>query len=164
MSKRFRRFEQKAYEKGYRITEEGDVVGLKKEKVGFTHGNGYRRFKMRDENGENINVAAHRLQAYQKFGEGIYQEGMVVRHLDGNPDNNHVDNIAIGTMRENIMDRPAAERLAHAIHASSFVKKHDHEAIYKYYKECESYKKTMEHFAISSKGTLHHILKKYEND
>ena len=156
----FNRNEQKAYEKGYRITEEGKVIGLRGEEVGYNRIGGYIGFKIRDVDGSNLGVSAHRLQAYQKFGETIYQTGTVVRHLDGNPKNNSIDNIAIGSMRDNIMDRPAHERLEHALHATSFWRKYDKEEVRKFHEESGSYKKTMEHFGISSKGTLHHILNK----
>lgn len=156
----FNRNEQKAYEKGYRITEQGDVIGLKGEKVGYNKMNGYIGFKMRDSDGKNLGVSAHRLQAYQKFGETIYQTGTVVRHLDGDPKNNSIDNISIGTMRDNILDRPANERLEHALHATSFWRKYDKDEVRKFHEESGSYQKTMDHFGISSKGTLHHILKK----
>lgn len=155
----FNKNEKKAYEKGYRITEEGEVIGLKGSKVGFFAQNGYLRFKIK-EDGADKNASAHRLQAYQKFGDRIYQNGTVVRHLDGDQKNNHIDNIEIGSMRDNVMDRPAQERLEHALHATSFVRKYDRNEVKEFHKESGSYKLTMEHFGISSKGTLHHILKK----
>lgn len=157
---RFNQHEKIAHEKGYRVNDEGIVTGLKGSAVGFTHSGGYRKFKIRDDKGNNLDVSIHRLQAYQKFGDSIYEEGMVVRHLDGDPKNNTKDNIAIGTMRDNIMDRPARERLEHALHATSFVRKYDKEEVRAYHKEHQSYQKTMDHFKISSKGTLHHILNK----
>ena len=44
----------------------------------------------------------HRLVA-QEFIGGEH-EGLVVRHLDGNPRNNRVENLAYGTTTDNIMD------------------------------------------------------------
>lgn len=160
----FNKNEVIAYNKGYRITEDGVAIGLKKEKIGYKNKEGYVRIKIRDESGNNINVNAHRLQAYQKFGEKIYDKGIVVRHLDGNPSNNSHDNIDIGTMSDNMMDRDPEERRRHAIHASSFAKKHNHESIIQFYNKCNSYNQTMDEFGISSKGTLHHILNKNEKD
>ena len=156
----FNQNEKKAYDKGYRITKEGEVIGVKGFTVGHYSQNGYLRFKIRDENGENKNASAHRLQAYQKFGERIYEPGTVVRHLDGDQKNNHVDNIAIGTMKDNIMDIPAQKRIDRALHATSFVRKYDKKEVREFHEIKGSYKTTMEHFGISSKGTLHHILNK----
>ena len=35
---------------------------------------------------------------------GVRAEGMVIRHLDGNPENNNIDNLAYGTPSENTLD------------------------------------------------------------
>lgn len=156
---KYNKNEERAYNKGYRIDDEGNVIGLSKENVGYTGSNGYKHFKFRIE-GENYSCSAHRLQAYQKFGEQIYNSGTVVRHLDGDQNNNHIENIAIGSSSDNYMDQSPEVRKARAEHASSFVKKHDHEDIKKYHEKHGSYQKTMEYFNISSKGTLHFILKK----
>ena len=64
-------------------------------------------------------VSVHKLQAYQMFEEEMFVEGIVVRHLDGDPLNNSPENIAIGTVRDNIMDRDPEARRAHAIKAAS---------------------------------------------
>lgn len=60
------------------------------------------------------NVSVHRLVAYQKYGDKIYESGIVVRHLDGNPLNFLEDNIAIGTMSDNIFDIPKDIRIRSA--------------------------------------------------
>lgn len=156
----FNKNEKKAYDKGYRITEEGQVIGIKGAEVGHYSQNGYLRFKIRDENGDNKAASAHRLQAFQKFGERIYYPGTVVRHLDGDKKNNSIDNIEIGTNKENQMDIPADKRMERALYATSFVRKYDKEEVKEFHQESGSYMKTMEHFGISSKGTLHHILNK----
>ena len=157
---RYNKNEKKAFEKGYRITDEGDVIGLKGETVGFTQTNGYPTFKIRSAENKNLNVSSHRLQAYQKYGEKIYEDGIVVRHLDGDKHNNSKDNISIGTYSDNYMDQPEHVRVSRAKHASSFITKYDKNEVRKYHEEHGSYAKTMEKFSISSKGTLHHILNK----
>lgn len=156
----FNKNEKKAYDKGYRITKEGKVIGIKGDSIGNYSQNGYLKFKIRDENGDNKTASAHRLQAYQKFGERIYVPGTVVRHLDGDQKNNHIDNIEIGTNRDNQLDISPEKRMERALHATSFVRKFDKEEVKKYHEESGSYMKTMEYFGISSKGTLHHILNK----
>lgn len=157
---RYNQNEKKAFEKGYRINNKGEVIGLKGQVVGFTQTNGYPTFKVRDVDNKNLNVSSHRLQAYQKYGDKIYDDGIVVRHLDGDKHNNTKDNIAIGSYSENYMDQPENVRASRAKHAASFLKKYDNEEIKKFHSEHGSYAKTMERFNISSKGTLHHILKK----
>lgn len=157
---RYNQNEKKAFEKGYRITDEGKVIGLRGEEIGFTQTNGYPTFKVRDIKNKKLNVSSHRLQAYQKFGDKIYEDGIVVRHLDGDKHNNSVDNIEIGSYSDNYMDQPEHVRVARAKHAASFVKKYNDAEVIDFYNECNSYQKTMDEFNISSKGTLHYILKK----
>jgi hypothetical protein len=155
---KFNRNEIIAYNLGYRVNEKGDLIGLKGNPVGSLS-NGYYKFKIRIKNGY-INCLTHRLQAYQKYGEDIYKKGIVCRHLNGNPLDNSIENIAIGTQSDNMMDRKKEDRIAHAKLASSYNQKHNPYIIKKYYAKVKSYKKTMEEFDISSKGTLHYILNK----
>ena len=63
MEYNYNKIEKVAYEKGYRVTKEGVVIGKRKNPVGWVHTNGYRRFKIRDQEGKNLNVGVHRLQA-----------------------------------------------------------------------------------------------------
>ncbi len=154
----FNRNEIIAYNLGYRVNKKGDLIGLKGNPVGSLS-NGYYKIKIRIKDGY-INCLTHRLQAYQKYGEDIYKKGIVCRHLNGNPLDNSIDNIAIGTQSDNMMDRKKEDRIAHAKLASSYNQKHNPYIIKKYYFKVKSYKKTMEEFDISSKGTLHYILNK----
>jgi hypothetical protein len=79
--------------------------------------NGYYRYSFYD--GSKVNsVLVHRLVAYEKFGDKIFEKGVVVRHLDGNPLNNLPDNIEIGTQHDNMMDRSKDCRIKTAVIAS----------------------------------------------
>ena len=148
-----------AYKKGFRVTSEGAIVGSNGGFIkGYLHKNGYVRISFRCNN-KHINFLVHRLQAFQKFGLKMFDKGIEVRHLNGNPSDNSWDNIAIGTHSENMRDVPKHIRLEKSLHATSFVRKHDKNAIIKFHSENNSsYKLTMEAFNISSKGTLHYIL------
>lgn len=159
----FHRREKIAMSKGYVVLEDGTVNGPLKDNIGFIHQK-YHTFKIRCNGGENRSIKTHRLQALQKFGDKIYEEGMVVRHLNNDCTDNSFANIGIGTERENHMDIPREERVRRAIHATSFVKKYDHEDVIEFYNKCKSYTKTMEKFDITSKGTLHYILRKNPKD
>ena len=154
----FNRNEITAYNLGYRVNEKGDLIGLKGNPVGSLS-NGYYKIKIRIKNGY-INCLTHRLQAYQKYGEDIYKKGIVCRHLNGNALDNSFENIVIGTQSDNMMDRKKDDRIAHAKLATSYWRKHNAKDIKKFYKNSKSYTKTMKHFNISSKGTLHYILNK----
>ena len=83
-----------------------------------------------------------------------------VRHVNADRGDFSWDNILIGTHSQNMMDIPEHIRLAKALHATSHVRKYDKGEVRKFYNGCKSYKKTMEQFDISSKGTLHFILNK----
>lgn len=147
-----------AVSKGYRINAEGFVYNPKGVLVkGFVAGTtGYRHFGIKV-SGQTISVMFHRLQAYQKYGDKMFAPGIEVRHLDSVRLNNSDGNIAIGTHKQNMMDIPKQKRLASAYHATSFFKKHDHEAIKAHYAE-HGFGKTMSHFGISSKGTMSYII------
>lgn len=53
-------------------------------------------------------VYEHRLNALKKFGNEMFDGGIVVRHIDGNKLNNHSDNIMLGKQSENIRDHMTA--------------------------------------------------------
>ena len=154
---KYSRLEKLAHERGYRVSDEGIVSSTKKENIGCMR-NGYHFLTIKVD-GKCRNVRSHRLIAYQKYGDKIYEPGTVVRHLDGDSTNNHVSNIGIGTHSDNMMDISKEVRLAKAKHATSFVKKHDHAEVLDFYHKTRSYKMTMEKFGISSKGTLYFIIK-----
>lgn len=102
-------------------------------------------------------VRVHRLQAYQKFKDKIYESNIVVRHLNGNSLDNSFNNIGIGTQVDNAIDRPKEDRLKHGRFAASFNVKYSKELtdeIKEFYNNCKSYKQTKEKYNISSSGTL----------
>ena len=104
--------------------------------------------------GKSYPVAVHRLQAFQKFGTRMFESGMVVRHLDGNPLNNSVENIEIGTNSDNMMDIPKEVRITKASHPT-----HVHLMIIEDRKKGYSYSELMGKYNISSKGTISFIIK-----
>lgn len=150
-----------AYNKGYIVSKEGEVFykGKKRKLMLVSNKCKYFCFSLRKD-GVTIKIKVHRLQAYQKYGDKIFNEGVVVRHLDGNSLNNHYENIAIGTQQENVLDIPKEIRIKSARYASSFTQKYNHDEVYEFYSKCRSYKTTMEKFDIKSKNGLYFILKK----
>ena len=145
-----------AHDKGYRVTKNGKFLNPNGIEIGDVQNNRLRVSIRLSK--KRIIIHCHRLQAYQKFGDKMFEEGIVVRHLDGNSLNNCWDNIAIGTSSDNSMDRPEDDRIKHAKHASSFLLKYDHQEVREFHNISKSYKETMERFGISSNGTLHNIL------
>lgn len=149
-----------AYQKGYRAMEDGTIIGVK--------GNQLKLWKMPSDywafSAKNykktMNITVHRFVAYQKYGDKIFDDGIVVRHLDGNHLNNSFTNIEIGTQSDNIFDIPKERR-------SNQAKMSDRKTIYtiedinmikEFYYDNHTLKQTMEKFNISSNGKLRRLL------
>lgn len=150
------------YEIGYRISKKGEIINPKGKIIKGSKNKENRIYINQRIKNYFIRVSAHRLQAYQKFGNIIFDKKIVVRHLNGLPSDNSFLNIEIGSQSENMMDRPIDIRIAHSKHASSFIQKYNHDEIVEFYNNCRSYKKTKLKFNISSNGTLNHILTKFK--
>ncbi len=146
-----------AYNKGYRCTRSGNMINPKGNKIGFVASSGYVGTNIRI-NKKSFHICAHRLQAFQKYGDDMFKEGIQVRHLNANKVDFSWKNIAIGTQSDNMMDVPYHIRIARSLHAGSVVRKYDKEKVTKFYNACRSYKKTKKKFNISSSGTLNYIL------
>lgn len=150
-----------AFNKGYRVTEEGNAINPNGKIIkGSITKKGYKKFNIRLQNRDTMPVFLHKLCAYQKFGDIVFAADCV-RHIDGNPLNNAWNNIEIGTNGDNRMDMPKEKRKILSKHAASFLCKYNKNEIRKFYEEnSHSYKKTMAYFGIKSKGTLWFILNK----
>lgn len=148
-----------AVEKGYKVSPEGEVVGLsgKLRKLSLSS-SGYQRFNLRGLR----QVAVHRLQAYQKFGEKIFEPGIVVRHLNGNPLDNSWDNITIGSQSDNMLDIPQYNRLSQSLKAAAKLRKLSNEEVLNLRKDREdgfSYLQLTEKYGIC-KSTISYIVNK----
>ena len=92
----------------YAITETGEIFSFHKKTPRKIRGGragqmGYWSVFLYDVNGGYRRAYVHRLIAETFIGP--IPNGMEVRHLDGNVDNNHFSNIAIGTAQENHADK-----------------------------------------------------------
>lgn len=110
---------KEVYNKGYYVNSDGEVIApsgkarkltLKKENGGCGD---YYRFNVKI-NGMSYPIPVHRLVAYQKFGDKMFNED-TVRHLDGNSKNNSFDNIVIGSYSDNSFDRDEQDRKEHSM-------------------------------------------------
>jgi hypothetical protein len=155
------RIEELVYNRGYRVDKDGILTNPKGESIGRVEPSGNLPYHLSSVkiDGRSKKFRTHRLQAFQKFGDKMYEEGICVRHLNGNSLDNSADNIEIGTHSDNMMDKSPEDRMKAALHATSFVRKYDKQEVRDFYSEHRSYKKTMDRFGISSKGTLNYILK-----
>lgn len=109
------------YNKGYRVSKLGEILNPSQKiiKGNFQKlkGVNYRGLNLR-KGSSHITIVVHRLQAYQKFGEKIFEKGIEVRHLNSNSLDNSYDNIGIGTSSDNSLDKPKHVRQNAAITAS----------------------------------------------
>lgn len=152
--------EKIAWEKGYYVNGLGEAYSKHGVKLSLCLSKGYYTFTVKV-GCKNRRVNVHRLQAYQKFKDKIYDPNLVVRHLNGNPLDNTFNNIGIGTQSDNAFDRPKEDRIKHGRLAAYTNIKYSKDLIDEikvFYNNCKSYKKTMEKYNITSKGTLWHIL------
>ncbi len=156
----------KAHEDGYRVVDKKVISPYSGEAIRLTTVRGYPKFAHRiGKPGARPIVMVHRLVAYQKYGNKLFEEGIQVRHLDGDKLNFSEDNICIGTASENAMDMPREQRVARArkgVLAGSKARRRwsDEEilAIRKRHEETSSYSVVMKEFGITSKGSLHYII------
>lgn len=100
--------------RGYYVTEEGEVFGPKgKLSLNSKNQNGYPTYST-NWDGEVFGVPMHKLAALCFYGSKIFDNGVHVRHLDGNKFNLSKLNIVLGTASENELDKPEDQRIATA--------------------------------------------------
>jgi|APGre2960657404_1045060.scaffolds.fasta_scaffold153020_2 hypothetical protein len=150
-----------AYKKGYRVKDNVVYGIIKKQPLKLSCSqSGYLFFNIKL-GSRTLKVFLHRLVAYEKYQDKLFEPGILVRHLNGNSKDNSFENISIGTQTENMLDRSPEERLNHAIKASSFKRKFTNEKVSQIKLDHANglgYKALMEKYCITSKGTLHYIL------
>lgn len=114
-----------AYRKGYRVLPEGCVQSahgrIRRTRINPAFRRvPYQTFTIKQSGvSQAYTIPVHQLAAFQKFGEEAYLAAGNVRHLNGNSLDNRPANIALGSIHENIMDRPAEARQKHAILAAA---------------------------------------------
>lgn len=137
-----------AFEKGYRVTELGNVISHKDKMLTLRENNAnpkYYTFSYGADKG-TYPLRVAQLAAYQKFGDAYLADGVVARHLDDDSLNDALDNIGIGTQVNNAMDRPEVDRREHAAkgnqkHSPEFIAllKADREQGMSYRELCEKH-------------------------
>lgn len=100
-------------DKGYTIDKDGVVRNPNGNILKGSISDKYLKFSVRTEFTSSYSLRVHKFQAYIKFGDKIFQQGIVVRHLNGNSLDNSWDNIVLGTQSQNIMDRSLESRKNH---------------------------------------------------
>lgn len=101
-----------AFDQGYTVNESGELISPSGSisKLSLSS-NGYLSRKIWVEAlQKRVQFSFHRFVAYCKFGNCLFEDGIQVRHLDGNKLNNCWDNIEIGTQSQNTLDIPSEIR------------------------------------------------------
>lgn len=151
-----------AFNKGYRI-KDGRIFNPNGKEIKLQiptrkDKGQYARFSVKHE-GKSRRVMVHRLVAFQKFGAKMFNDGIVVRHLDGNSLNNSDDNIAIGTHSDNSMDRPKEQRQSHSAKQNQRYSAEFIESIRLAHRNGSSFRQLQKSLGIS-KSTLSYYLSK----
>lgn len=150
--------EKIAFGKGYRIKNGLCFNPSHIEIKGYFNCDGYKVFNLRIDN-KVKKITFHRLLAYEKYGDKIFEKGIEIRHLNSNKLDNNWNNILIGTHSDNMQDMCPIKRKEKALHATSYIRKYDKQKVQNFHKTSGSYKNTMNQFGITSKATLNYILK-----
>ena len=144
-----------AYMRGYRMTKDGQMIGGRGKIVRGKLSEGYKSITLRD-HGSCFCVKFHRLQAYQKFGEKIFEPGILVRHLNNDPLDNSWDNIDIGTDKDNFHDRDPEDVSKVMKEVGLQRRKYNYEEIKRLRSEGMSYSKLAE-LCETSKSQIYYI-------
>lgn len=94
-----------AYELGYKVTENGEVYNPKgmKMKVSSNKNTRYPQISFKH-SGEGYCVRMHRLAAYCFYGQNIFNDRILVRHLNDDKTDLSKNNIVLGTQVDNMAD------------------------------------------------------------
>lgn len=99
---------------GYTTDGQGNIFSPQGRKIStFKNPNGYHTFNVRAKSARGM-VYVHRFIAFTLFGSKIFENGMEVRHLNGNSSDNRSSNISFGTSSENKQDIPKEIRIQNA--------------------------------------------------
>lgn len=159
------RIEEYAYSLGYRISKDGIVYfGSAKVKTFLKSKDsncGYLVFYVKQENGKLQRCKVHRLQAFQKFGNALYNTDIMVRHLNGDKLDNSFRDILLGNNSQNQNDITPEKRLSRARNAAKYLpNRYDKDVILSIKRDREngfSYSELMRKYDIKSKGTMSYI-------
>lgn len=111
------------YQAGYRGLEDGTISSPYKSDpiIGSKGRDGY--LKLVGPRPRRHKLQWHRFIAYCKFGDDIFTRGVVVRHLNGDKLDNSFNNLALGSHKDNALDKPEDQRV---FYASMAARKYTH--------------------------------------
>lgn len=161
MCMQYHKREKILFDRGYYVDKQGNLYNPKGVQIlGSIQSSGRRGTGVKINDNKVRNITFHRMVAYAKYGDRLYDENVLVRHLDGNPLNNSWDNIAIGTPHDNMMDVDKDMRILRSALAFQKYPFSVVEEIRELRNKGWSYSQLMAKFGISSKGTLSYLVNK----
>lgn len=111
----------------------------------------------------NCKIPFHKFQAYTKYKDLLFNQGIQVRHLNGNQLDNSWENISIGTATDNNRDKSPETIMRVALIGASHVRSLTEEKVKKIFdlrKEGHTYTSIMKIIGIKSKSTVSDVLNK----
>lgn len=96
-------------EKGFEVSPDGNLITPDGRPRKITNYNNYPSFNFRFE-GSNFHIHMHRLAAYCKYGDVIFEKNILVRHLNNKKDDCRFSNLKIGTPAHNWEDNSQATK------------------------------------------------------
>ena len=99
--------------KGYKFDSSNNVLGSRGKILHLSNDRGYPVITI-NFNGRIRNIRVHRLKAFFLYGEKIFEQGIDVRHLNGDKMDFSDTNLILGTPSQNSFDRPQKERIEHS--------------------------------------------------
>lgn len=151
-----KRVEEYAYEKGYRATKRGEIIGTSGKTLKLqTHASGELYFGVRapKELGRKMwHCKVHRFIGYIKFGGRIYEDDILVRHPNNDMEDNRWENIELGTRSVKQHDFSPEERhnfAANAGRSKSNMTMEKARKMRELHKQGIPYSKLMKKFGIS---------------
>lgn len=113
-----------AYERGYRVTEDGRLINAEGREL-VVKRRGKQRYPTFSLNDKRISksgvfgIPVHRFAGYCFYGDKIFNKDLVLRHLDANTENISKENLVLGTHSDNNLDKPKSTRIRAAKKARS---------------------------------------------
>ena len=154
------KLEEIYFKKGYTIDDNGICYNPKGLPLKQFLTKNYLHISIRLSTDKKRIVKVHRIQAYKKYGDVLYKTGIVVRHLDGDKLNNNVNNIGIGTNKDNQLDIPKELRSKRSYNAGKKINKYSKdfvEIIRNKHNNGYTYKQITEEYGLS-KSTISYII------
>jgi hypothetical protein len=111
-----------AVQRGYYVNTNGKITSPNGEREVYYDKWGYPKFGIKYK-GKVRCIFVHRLVAYLKYGNKIFESGIQVRHKNNNKLDYSQDNILIGTGSQNSLDNPVTLRIKTATIAAAKLRK-----------------------------------------